>query len=106
MPRVKRRRLEPEENVQAEPPNGIEHWMKLPVEMLTEVISYLASPDILALARTNVFFFNILVKNDHFQYIWKEARQRFIPAPIPAPSLHFTEVSLIAFLFGPSPCSV
>lgn len=80
--------------------------MKLPVEMLTEIFSFLASPDILAVARTNSFFFNLLVKNERFQYVWIEARKRFIPAPIPAPSMNFTEASLIAFLFDPSPCSV
>ncbi|GJJ06084.1 hypothetical protein Clacol_000273 [Clathrus columnatus] len=85
--------------------NGTQNWMKLPIEMLTEIFSYLASPDILALARTNLFFFHILVKNEHLIYIWKEARKRFHPKPIPNPYFRFTEFSLISFLFDPSSCS-
>ncbi|KAF8525041.1 hypothetical protein BU17DRAFT_83947 [Hysterangium stoloniferum] len=86
--------------------NGVDDFAKLPLEMLAEILSYTSSPDILSLARTSRFFLDVLVINPWSLIIWKKARERFQPSPIPDPLPNWTETSYIAFLFDRVPCEM
>ncbi|KAF8584838.1 hypothetical protein K439DRAFT_1660588 [Ramaria rubella] len=102
----KRQRLHtdgPEENLST---NGVNCFPKLPLEMLAEILSYTTSPDILALSRTSRLLCATLATNPSALFIWKDARRRFQPSPIPDPAPNWTESSYIAFLFDPAPCEV
>ena len=82
------------------------HLSRLPLEMLAEILSYTSSPDILSLARTSRFFCATLVTNPASLFIWKAARRRFHPRPIPDPAPNWTESAYIAFLFDTAACEV
>ncbi|KAF8507743.1 hypothetical protein JB92DRAFT_2734439 [Gautieria morchelliformis] len=79
---------------------------QLPLEMFAEILSYASSPDILSLARTSRFLCATLVTNPASLFIWKAARQRFQPKPIPDPAPNWTESAYIAFIFDTVPCEV
>ncbi|RPD61257.1 hypothetical protein L227DRAFT_500235 [Lentinus tigrinus ALCF2SS1-6] len=79
----------------------------LPLELVAEVLSHVPSPrDILAVARTSKHFFTVLVNNTAMDFIWRRARARFEPEPIPDPTPDFTEASYAAFLFDSKFCEV
>ncbi|RDX44438.1 hypothetical protein OH76DRAFT_1421421 [Lentinus brumalis] len=79
----------------------------LPLELLAEVLSYLPSPrDILAIARTSKHFCAVLANNKATDFIWRQARARCQPQPIPDPTPDFTEASYAAFLFDSKTCEV
>jgi hypothetical protein len=82
------------------------YMLRLPLEILAEILSYTRTPDILALARTSKHYCAILAINLSSQYIWKKARARFTPLPIPEPTSNFTECSFAAFLFDNGVCEV
>ena len=87
-----------------EPELNINHLARLPFEMLVEVLSQITSPDILALSRTSRYFCATLVTNPASQFIWRDARKRFLPQSIPDPAPNWTESAYIAFIFDPEPC--
>ncbi|KAI0090347.1 hypothetical protein BDY19DRAFT_939752 [Irpex rosettiformis] len=87
----------------AKPPCYISH---LPVEILAEILGYVRIQDILAMARASKYYCAALVTNPASMYIWKEARARFTPKPIPDPTPNFTEPSYAAFLFDEGICEV
>ena len=79
----------------------------LPLELVAEILSYTASPrDILALARTSKHFCSVLVNNPAAAFIWREARARAFPLPIPDFTPNFTEASYAALLFDSKTCEV
>ncbi|KAI0738968.1 hypothetical protein C8Q80DRAFT_1261904 [Daedaleopsis nitida] len=81
------------------------HITRLPLELLAEILSYVPSPrDILALARTSRHFCTVLVNNKATEFIWRQARGRSVPRPIPDFTPNFTEASFAAFLFDPKTC--
>ena len=88
------------------PPLINNHFCRLPLEMLAEILSYTSSPDILALARTSRSLCTILVADPASLFIWKTARRRFSPSPIPDPTPNWTESAYIAFLFDTTACEV
>ncbi|KAG8736576.1 hypothetical protein FRC10_009149, partial [Ceratobasidium sp. 414] len=57
--------------------------LSLPIEIFTEIASYLAPPDILALSRSNKFFHKLLMRRSAEQ-IWKAAL-RNVPGLPPCP---------------------
>ena len=79
---------------------------RLPVEILAEILRYIRPQDLLAMARTSKYFCTMLVSSRASTYIWKEARARFKPQPIPDPTPNFTESSYAAFLFDDGICEV
>lgn len=83
------------------------HLTRMPLELLAEILSHTQSPrEILALARTNKHFCNILVNNNSTNFIWRQARTRAYPNPIPDFTPNFTEASFAAFLFDSKLCEV
>lgn len=86
--------------------NSRNYIARLPLEMLAEVLSYSSSQDLLSLARTSHFFCTTLVTNPASQFIWKAARRRFHPKPIPDPAPNWTESAYIAFIFDTASCEV
>ncbi len=79
----------------------------LPLELLAEVLSYVPSTrDILAVARTSKHFCAVLSNNKATDFIWRQARARCQPQPIPDPTPDFTEASYAAFLFDSKTCEV
>jgi hypothetical protein len=80
---------------------------RLPLELLTDVLSYSSTPkEILALARCSKLFCATLVGNPSALFIWRAARLRCVPAPIPDPTPNFTEASYAAFIFDGGKCDV
>ena len=77
----------------------------LPLELLAEVLLYTNPRDVLAVARTNKFLCDTLVKSSS-TFIWKKAREHCVPAPLPEPTPNFTEPSYAAFLFDSGLCEV
>ena len=78
----------------------------LPYELLAEFASYLASPDLLSLARSCKLFCNTLVDAESTP-IWRTARANCMPNPLPDPCApSWTESSYAAFVFDDVPCDV
>ncbi|KIJ39921.1 hypothetical protein M422DRAFT_32522 [Sphaerobolus stellatus SS14] len=102
----RRFRLEQPEQLDLSRKHGDELFGCLPLEMIAEILAYLCTPDLLALARTSRFFADLLVYNKSLEYIWRNARKQFLPLPIPDPAPNWTETSYAAFLFDPAPCEV
>ncbi|KAH9941639.1 uncharacterized protein BXZ73DRAFT_41589 [Epithele typhae] len=79
----------------------------VPLEILAEMLSYTVSPrDVLAVARTCKYFCAALVNNPSTTFIWRQARARCLPKPIPDFPSNFTEASFAAFLFDHKTCDV
>lgn len=79
---------------------------QVPLEILAEILSYTTSPrDILALARCSQYFCHTLVQPSS-TFIWKHARARCLPTPIPDPLPNFTEASYASFIFDGGECEV
>ena len=79
----------------------------MPLEMVSMILSQVPSPrDILALARTSKHFFKVLVNNKETDPIWRDARARCPPCPIPNFTPNFTEASFAALLFDFKTCEV
>lgn len=98
----------PEDSQGGVPQNvGLCELERLPLELVAEVLSHASSPrDILALARCSKYFCRTLVNNPGTDFIWKQARARSYPTPIPDPTPNFTEASYAAFLFDKGTCEV
>jgi hypothetical protein len=107
-PSSKRRRTEEGIHVEYElsSTNSRNCLHKLPLEMFAEILSYTSSPDILSLARASRFLCATLVTNQASLFIWKAARRRFQPKPIPDPAPNWTESAYIAFIFDTALCEV
>lgn len=85
---------------------GSKHGLiSLPFELLLEILSYVSTKEVLALARCNLFLFHTLVNNSRTKQIWVSARTRCIP-PLPDPTPNFTESSYAAFIFDGGYCEV
>ncbi|PCH35278.1 hypothetical protein WOLCODRAFT_107231 [Wolfiporia cocos MD-104 SS10] len=83
---------------------NLEH---MPLEILAEILSYTTSSrDILALARCSKSFCQLFVNNPNTTFIWRDARARCVPIPIPDPTPNFTEASYAAFLFDGGTCEI
>ncbi|CCL99618.1 uncharacterized protein FIBRA_01636 [Fibroporia radiculosa] len=89
-------------NLGDSPPSYLD---QTPLEILAEILSYCTSPrDILALARCSKLYCSTLVNNPATEFIWRKARARCVPEPIPHPTPNFTEASYAAFLFDKGKC--
>ncbi|KAI0716520.1 hypothetical protein C8Q76DRAFT_724657 [Earliella scabrosa] len=112
MPPSKRRKTDPNGplNKQADmdidmPPRC--YMTLMPLEMVSMILSHVPSPrDILALARTSKHFFKVLVNNKETDPIWRDARARCPPCPIPNFTPNFTEASFASLLFDFKTCEV
>ena len=83
------------------------HLTSLPLELVAEVLSYVPSTrDVLAVTRTCKHFCNVLANNKATDFIWRQARARSPPQPIPDPTPNFPEASYAAFLFDSKTCEV
>ncbi|ESK86051.1 hypothetical protein Moror_9387 [Moniliophthora roreri MCA 2997] len=81
-------------------------FLKLPVELLAEVLLYTKSPrDVLSVARCCKELCYTLL-NPKNQYIWKYARENFHPEPPPEPPKQFTESAYAAFVFDGGTCEI
>ncbi|CAL1699573.1 unnamed protein product [Somion occarium] len=82
------------------------HLGRMPLEILAEILSYTCSPrDVLALARCNKFFCHTLVQPSS-AFIWKHARARCKPSPIPDPTPNYTEAAYASLIFDGGECEV
>ncbi|KZT03856.1 uncharacterized protein LAESUDRAFT_728854 [Laetiporus sulphureus 93-53] len=81
------------------------YFDKLPLEILAEVLSYVPSQSILAVARCSKTLCSAFVNNPSTAFIWRQARERCDP-PVPDPTPNFTEASYAAFLFDGGRCEV
>ena len=82
-------------------PNGFVH---LPLEVLSEILSHLnTTKDILSVTRTCKFLCNTLLEKSN-ENIWRKARQRALPLPIPDQQGLLSEVVYASFLFDGGPC--
>ena len=82
------------------------HLARAPFDIIAEILSHKCSPrDILSLARCSKYFCNTLVQPSSAS-IWKKARARCLPTPIPDPLPNFTEASYASFLFDGGECEV
>lgn len=64
--------------------------LELPFELIAEIMSYLRSSDLLALARTSKSFCHTLV-NPGASWLWRRARERCMPEPLPDPNGDFVD---------------
>lgn len=104
MPAVKKRKLAAAEATAKTPP--LCYITRLPTELVSDVLSYVNTPrEILNLARTCRFFCAMLTSRDT-TFVWRRARRRAIPSPIPDPTPNFTESSYAAFIFDGGRCCV
>lgn len=101
---AKKRRLKKVEAECATRRSGQERFAMLPLEMIFEILSFLPIADLLSLTRSCSFFARLLTNNPSTQFVWRDARKRYRPRPIPDPAPNWTEVSYAAFLFGPARC--
>lgn len=82
------------------------HIIRLPFELIAEVLLLTNSPkDVLAVARCSKFFCATLLYPSS-QYIWRHVRQNCKPEPLPEPIPKFTEASYAAFVFDAGKCEV
>ena len=82
-------------------PNGFVH---LPLEVLSEILSHLnTTKDILSVTRTCKFLCNTLLEKSN-ENIWRKARQRALPLPIPDQQGLLSEAAYASFLFDGGPC--
>ena len=94
------------QNTTEEVNSGPCHLARVPIEIISEILSHKCSPrDILSLARCSKYFCNTLVQPSSAS-IWKKARARCLPTPIPDPLPNFTEASYASFLFDGGECEV
>lgn len=78
---------------------------RLPAELVADILSYMTTPkEILNLARCSKFFCDTLTHKDS-SFIWRRARKRCIPEPIPEPTPNFTEAGYAAFIFDGGRCT-
>lgn len=91
----------PHEDVQNNTPC---HLLRLPVEILAEMLSYTRIPDLLSLARTSKYFCGILC-DPASSFIWR--RTRIDPDflfVIPDPPPNMPEPAYAAMIFDPGKC--
>ena len=76
----------------------------LPLELISDILLRTTPKDVLALARCNRYFCNLLT-DPKTTYIWKATRQSFNP-PVPDPTPNFTEPAYAAYVFDGGACEV
>ncbi|ELU41529.1 hypothetical protein AG1IA_04430 [Rhizoctonia solani AG-1 IA] len=76
---------------------------EVPLEVLSNILGYVYSIDLLALYRTSTYFHRTL-KDPQQQHIWKNARICFPHFPIPAP-VRISEIRVASLLFDDTTCS-
>ncbi|OCH87233.1 hypothetical protein OBBRIDRAFT_796411 [Obba rivulosa] len=102
----KRLRLDPTASEEGEITTKECYLTKVPLEILAEILSHTSSPrDVLALARCSKYFCATLVKPSS-NFIWRHARERCLPNPVPDPLPNFTEASYAALLFDGGHCEI
>ncbi|CAE6435876.1 unnamed protein product [Rhizoctonia solani] len=77
---------------------------EVPLEVLSNILGYVYSIDLLALYRTSTYFHRTL-KDPQQQHIWKNARICFPHFPIPAP-VRISEIRVASLLFDDTTCSI
>jgi hypothetical protein len=103
----KRRRTVAGQSTEHEPEPPLFVLDKLPLELLGEILSYTSSPrDVLAFARCSKVLCGILVNNPSTAYIWRDARARALPEPIPDPTPNLHEACYAALIYDPGECCV
>lgn len=82
-------------------PNGFVH---LPLEVLSEILSHPnTTKDILSVTRTCKFLCDTLLEKSN-ENIWRKARERALPLPIPDQQGLLSEAAYASFLFDGGPC--
>ncbi|KDQ09021.1 hypothetical protein BOTBODRAFT_191352 [Botryobasidium botryosum FD-172 SS1] len=79
-------------------------FLSLPVELLSEVCSYLFPPNLLSLARSCKRLFHMLVNPDAV-FIWRNSRS-LMSVPVPQPPPQWKEWGYAAFVFDGGECKV
>ena len=82
------------------------HLLRLPLELLAEMLSYTRPPDLLSLARTSKYFCRTLC-DPGSSIIWKRARidhnSSFL---VPDPPPNMLEPAYAAMIFDPGKCGI
>jgi hypothetical protein len=82
------------------------YLLRLPMELLAEILSYIRAPTLLSLARTSKSFCNLLC-DPGSSFIWKRARidpDLLFAIPDPHPSM--PEPAYAAMIFDPGKCYI
>lgn len=99
------RALELEEEAPSSP-QPRSHLENLPVELLSEVLRYMPSPnDILNITRTSRFLCLTLLNKGNVQ-IWVTARKNCVAGEVPEPPPGWSEPAHAAFIFDGGKCEV
>jgi hypothetical protein len=104
--RVKRRRTAAKGEVPAAIAPAPCQLFRLPFEILADIAGYFTTPkELLALARTCRDLCRTLTAPGAAG-VWRAARARCVPAPLPEPTSQFTESAYAAFVFDGGTCDV
>lgn len=85
---------------------GNDLFSKLPLEVLSEILSMANTEEVLAVSRCSRHFCRTLVNFPSTDFIWRQARRNYAHTPLPDPLPNFTEASYAAFIFDTGNCDV
>ncbi|KLO09320.1 hypothetical protein SCHPADRAFT_907826 [Schizopora paradoxa] len=79
-------------------------FSKLPLEVLSEILSMVTTEEVLAVARCCKHLCHTLLNFPYTEFIWRRARKNYIHNPLPDPLPNFTEASYASFVFDMGNC--